>query len=168
MFEDVRESKAIGSSGLFGIFKYKTKDNLSEIVSKTFVDVLRRNNINAKMCETLENDLCKNKLLVRGEITDFFFRHPWTSPLFRSPFKIGVGITIEDVDGKELITKKYLKKFKLPRSKTISRGLSNPPDGYPPITFDIELRSLFQQIVDDDEFKGAISAELDEGGVVEE
>ena len=151
-FEDARTSKKIGKHGALGIIPTYTKDNILEITADTFVDVLIKNNINACSYNTTRNHMEKNDLLIEGKVTDFIYRWPWSHPMFPVKCKAGIEMKLIDATGEVQLTKEYLNEYEIPRSLTVKIG-GYQDEKY----FDVALRNLFQEIISDEEFKGAIA-----------
>lgn len=162
IFEDMRTSKVICKQqmpflycwGFFGLLTEDiyTEDNVPLIVTGTFVDFMRKKNLNASALISNSKKIGKYTLLIDGKITDCMWISPWLFPIASQKTKIGIELELKDYEGRKLLTKNYLEEYKIPRL-TKSPFPTLEREGF----IDFGLRNLFGEILNDEEFKKAIA-----------
>lgn len=161
-FEDARSYCEVGRGKIFlGLVKTKAyaKEGIEigKLVSDVFVDVLRKNNFNAVKSKISKPAIGKHDLLIKGKVIDYLVKAPYWILFIPCTFQFDMMITIENYEGKMIITKEYAKIYKsrLPHLKEAMDDFGYGSGYY--VTLDIELRNLCEEIINDEEFKRAVT-----------
>jgi hypothetical protein len=87
-------------------------EDVGEVVARTFVDELRKEDINAVFTSEAP-PLDNEDLLVAGAVTDYIHHLPFFWPALRRQVKFGMSISLLDSAGSTLVTRQFAKGYRI-------------------------------------------------------